>query len=434
MQFQQRKRLYNLSRPDEPLEPDDPRNVDFDALPDEVRGRSWRGALADEIELSDRPVCFLVAGLPGSGKSTELKRLAQRLASSTSAGLLPVFVDAEDLLDLTSAIDIPDVVTAILYESERAVLAAEGKDSSDALQDGYVQRFWTWLQNTDVELGKGNFAVGGGSSLPVEFKTRPSLRQRVRATVSGHLTQFLVDARTEMKLLDERAVAAGHGGLLVIFDSLEKLRGTTSAWYDVLDSAEVFFRKGVPNLDLPVHIIFTVPTALLTRIPKIRLLPMLKLSTREGVAYEPGIAAARMLIDQRVPKADLVEIFGDSAEARVRQMILWTGGYPRELIRLLQSAIRDAAAGPLAEEPFQRLFAQLVETFRVLVTQDVIPWLATVSRQRFMTVQDENHRLAADRMLQNNVILYYSNSQGWHDLHPAVYENPDLQAALKAPP
>jgi hypothetical protein len=349
MEFQQRKRLYNLSRPDEPLEPDDPRNVDFDALPDEVRGRSWRGALADEIELSDRPVCFLVAGLPGSGKSTELKRLAQRLASSTSAGLLPVFVDAEDLLDLTSAIDIPDVVTAILYESERAVLAAEGKDSSDALQDGYVQRFWTWLQNTDVELGKGNFAVGGGSSLPVEFKTRPSLRQRVRATVSGHLTQFLVDARTEMKLLDERAVAAGHGGLLVIFDSLEKLRGTTSAWYDVLDSAEVFFRKGVPNLDLPVHIIFTVPTALLTRIPKIRLLPMLKLSTRDGVAYEPGIAAARMLIDQRVPKADLVAIFGDSAEARVRQMILWTGGYPRELIRLLQSAIRDAAAGPLAD-------------------------------------------------------------------------------------
>ena len=113
-------------------------------------------------------------------------------------------------------------------------------------------------------------------------------------------------------------------------------------------------------------------------------------------------------------------------------MIVWSGGYPRELIRLLQAAIRDAAAGPLSEESFQRLFAQLVETFRVLVTEDVIPWLATVSQKRFMTVQNEDHRLAADRMLQNNVILYYSNSQGWHDLHPAVYENPDLQAALKA--
>lgn len=432
MDFQQRKRLYNLSRPDEPLEPDDPRNVDFDVLPKEVRGRSWRGALADEIELSDRPVCFLVAGLPGSGKSTELKRLARRLAGSNSSGLLPVFVDAEDLLDLTSSIDISDVVTAILYESERAVLAAEGKDSAAAQQEGYLQRFWTWLKNTDVEIGKGNFAIGGGSSLSVELKTRPSLRQRVRSAVSGHLTQFLVDARAEMKRLDERATAAGHGGLLVIFDSLEKLRGTTSAWYDVLDSAEVFFRKGVPNLELPVHIIFTVPTALLTRIPKIRLLPMLKLCTREGVAYEPGIAAARMLIDRRVPAAALVAIFGPAAEARVRQMIVWSGGYPRELIRLLQAAIRDAAAGPLSEESFQRLFAQLVETFRVLVTEDVIPWLATVSQKRFMTVQNEDHRLAADRMLQNNVILYYSNSQGWHDLHPAVYENPDLQAALKA--
>lgn len=100
--------------------------------------------------------------------------------------------------------------------------------------------------------------------------------------------------------------------------------------------------------------------------------------------------------------------------------------------RGLQQLGAAAAAGPLSEESFQRLFAQLVETFRVLVTEDVIPWLATVSQKRFMTVQNEDHRLAADRMLQNNVILYYSNSQGWHDLHPAVYENPDLQAALKA--
>ncbi|MFZ6182256.1 hypothetical protein [Nannocystis pusilla] len=430
--FKDRKHYYNRCQPDESLAPDDARNIDFDALPQEVRGASWAGALAAEIELSNTPVCLLVAGLPGSGKSTELRRLARRLASDESAGLLPIHLDAERLLDLTSRIDVADVVAAILHDAELAVLAAEGKDVAAMPADGYLQRFWRWLTTTDVELGKGNFTVAPGVSLAVELKTRPSLRQRVRSVVSNHLSQFLADARAELGRLDERAAAAGHGGLLVIFDSLEKLRGTTSAWYDVLDSAEIFFRTNVPNLELPVHVIFTVPTALLTRITRIRVLPMVKLHARDGSPHSPGIAAARELVTRRVPLEVLGEVLGPDAEARLRQMILWSGGYPRELVRLLQSAIRDASAGPLSDEQFQRLFSQLVSTFRVLVTRDVIPWLAQVAAQRFMTVENEQHRLDADRMLQNNAILYYANGEQWHDLHPAVYENPDVRAALAA--
>lgn len=432
LSFQQRKRYYNLCQPDESLDPADPRNIDFDRLPHEVRGASWVDTLRAEIELSDKPVCLLVAGLPGSGKSTELRRLAKRLASSDSAGLLPVHLDAEDLLDLTNRIDVADIVAAILFEAEREVLRAEGKDPSRAVSEGYLQRFWHWLTTTDVELGKGSFSVAPGTSLSVELKTRPSLRQRVRTVVSGHLTQFLAEARAELRSLDQRAAAAGHGGLVIIFDSLEKLRGTTSAWYDVLDSAEIFFRTNVPILELPVHIVFTVPTALLTRINRIRVLPMVKLRTRDGAAHEPGVAAARDLVARRLPDDALVELLGPAFEARVRQMIFWSGGYPRELVRLLQAAVRDAATEPLSDEAFQRLFSQLVSTFRVLVTRDVIPWLASVAAQKFMTVENEQHRLDADRMLQNNAILYYANSEQWHDLHPAVYENPDIQAALKA--
>lgn len=432
LSFQQRKRLYNLCQPDQPLDPGDPRNIDFDSLPDPVRGASWMGTLAAEIELSDQPVCMLVAGLPGSGKSTELRRLARRLAASESAGLLSVYIDADRLLDLTSRIDVVDIVAAILYESERAVLVAEGKDPAQALQEGYVRRLWHWLTATDVELGKGDFTIAAGVALSVELKSRPSLRQRVRAVVSSHLTQFLTNARTELKRLDERAAVAGHGGLIVIFDSLEKLRGTTSSWNDVLDSAEIFFRTNMPNLELPVHVLFTVPTALLTRINNIRLLPMLKLKTREGVPYESGMAAARELVTRRVDAAALLEIFGEDATWRVDEMIRWSGGYPRELIRLLRAAIRDSETGPLSPESFTRLFAGLVETYRFLVTKDVIPWLVTVARTHFMTVERDDQRFAADRMLQNNAILYYANAQGWHDLHPAVYENPDVRAALDA--
>lgn len=431
--FSLRKRLYNLCQPEESLAPEDPRNVDFDGLPHEVRGASWGATLAAEVELADRPVCLLVAGLPGAGKSTELRRLARRLGSSDSAGLLAIHVDAEGTLDLTSRVDVVDIIATILHEAEREVLRAEGKDPDGALAEGYLQRLWHWLTTTDAELGKGSYTVAPGVSLTLELKTRPSLRQRVRTAVSGHLTQFLVDARAELRRLDERATKAGHGGLLVIFDSLEKLRGTTTSWYDVLDSAEVFFRANVPNLELPVHVIFTVPTALLTRLRHIRVLPMVKLHHRDGQEHAPGFAAMRELVARRLPNDALVEVLGPDYEARLRQMIGWSGGYPRELVRLLQSAIRDASAAPLSDEAFQRLFAQLVSTYRLLVTRDEVKWLASVAAERFMTIDSEEHRLHADRMLQNNAILYYANSEVWHDLHPAVRENPDIQAALRAP-
>ncbi len=430
MDFQQRRTYYNLCRPEEPLQPEDVRNVDFDALDAEIRGAGWAQSLKAQIELANEPECLLVAGLPGSGKSTELRRFARMLESDESAGLLSVFVDAEDLLDLNSTVDIPDIIAAILFEAEKKVLELEGQNPEGAMREGYLQRFWNWLTQTNVELGRGNLSIPGGASLSIELKTRPSLRQHVRTTVSSHLNQFLTTARQELRELDLRATARGYGGLLIIFDSLEKLRGTTSSWHDVLDSAEIFFRQSVPMLELPVHVVFTVPTALLTRIAGIELQPMLKLRARTGEAFEPGIAAARELIAKRLPDSVLEEVLGPDYEQRCRNMILWTGGYPRQLVQVLQLAVRGATRGPLSQEAFERLFANLVETYRLLVPTSVIPWLATVSKGRFMTVDNDEHRLAADRMLQNNVILYYQNGAGWYDLHPAVYENPEVQQAL----
>src|SRR5687767_15921346 len=127
------RKLYNACNPEEALDPDDPRNVDIDAGSNDghVRGDNWVRRLAREIELSgDTPVCKYFTGLPGSGKSTELRRLAARLRSKQQdrANLLPVIIDAEETLDITAEIDIPDIMIALIYGTERQILQAEGKD------------------------------------------------------------------------------------------------------------------------------------------------------------------------------------------------------------------------------------------------------------------------------------------------------------------
>ena len=120
-----------------------------------------------------------------------------------------------------------DIIAAIVYAVDEKVLEAEGRQGKAALQEGYLTRLWHWLTTTDVELGEGELAVGDAGKLVFELKTRDSLRQRVRRTVAANLTAFLGQAREELVALEERARRAGWGGLIVVLDSLEKLRGVS---------------------------------------------------------------------------------------------------------------------------------------------------------------------------------------------------------------
>lgn len=342
------QKYYNLCNPDEALGPTDERNVDIDSIggPDErVRGENWVSKLARQVELSgDNPVCKYFTGLRGSGKSTELKRLAARLCDENRAHLLPVIVDAEIALDLTAEIDIPDIMAALLYETERQVLEAEKKDPKEALKEGYGTRFWNWLTKTDVTLASAEVGIQGAvleGKLVAEMKTRPSLRKRIRSTIAAHLTSFLREVRDELVLLNERARQAGYSGLIVIFDSLEKLQGTSTSWEKVLESAERVFSSDAPYLQLPVHVLYTIPPALALRLKvDVHYLPMIKLHARDGACYEPGFAVAREIIAKRIPNNLLRDILGTTLlEERITRLIEWSGGYPREIIRDRKSVV-----------------------------------------------------------------------------------------------
>jgi hypothetical protein len=115
------------------------------------------------------------------------------------------------------------------------------------------------------------------------MKTRPTLRQKVREAVAAHLTWFLREVSNEIVLLNQRTQATGKAGLVVILDSLEKLRGISTNWEEVLGSAERIFAGGAPYLRLPVHTIYTIPPALVSRrFEQAEFMPMIKLHDRDG--------------------------------------------------------------------------------------------------------------------------------------------------------
>jgi hypothetical protein len=428
---------YNRCNPDESLGPDDPRNVDLDDLPgavDAVRGRNWAKRMALDFSRSSTPVCKFFSGLRGSGKSTELKRLARKLRDE---GLLPLIVNMDGLIDLSSPIDVPDLLSIFLHYGEVELLKEEKRPPEEAMTRGAFQRFWDYVSQTDLEWSKAEFGLQQpwvSGKITVDMRTNPVLRERVRKMVTAHLSRFIEEARQEFSAMNERARLLGFKkGLVLIVDSLERLQGTSTNWVEVLASAERIFANGAPYLQLPVHALYTFPPALTRRLSAdVYYLPMIKLRTRDGKDSAAGFEAIRTMLLRRVPEEILRGVFGDTLfETRLRELILWSGGYPRDLIRLLQLVLSEDTY-PLSESLFRGILQGAGDVYaRLLSTDSAVALIARVARTHSLQIGSDEQQAELDRLLSNNMILRYMNRVEWVDVHPAIRKLPQVEEAIK---
>ena len=169
--------------------------------------------------------------------------------------------------------------------------------------------------------------------------------------------------------------------------------------------------------------------------PGLDFLPMIKVRTPKNQPWPRGIQAARAMVQKRVPDEILYQLMGPTskeAERRVRSLILWTGGYPRQMIQLLRAIIAEERH-PISQKTFESLLMQIANEYQEIVPGEAYAWLARVHQDKALVIEDDTHRRIAAHMLSNHVILRYLNDSLWFDLHPAVLAIPGVQAALAAP-
>lgn len=287
------------------------------------------------------PAKFLLAGHRGSGKSTELNRLAARpeiqaryavVKFSVLRVLDLVDLDYIDLLFQSAAITFNRLVSTA---SEPIALGLDVLDLLDRWRRTVSERIADSVQSagTAVEAGGGleilkAFFARFQGRLQVEHTTRKITRE----TIEPRLSDFL-------KTLDlfygeiDLALAKRGQRLLLIIEDLDKIP-------DVEKARMLFSEKGAYLTQPPCSVIYTVPIAIhydpefqgiASTFGHSIFLPNIPLRQRNGKPYVRGRKLMKGFVERRIA-TDLIE------PAALLAAVAASGGVLQQIQRLMEKA------------------------------------------------------------------------------------------------
>ncbi|MGI8684686.1 MAG: hypothetical protein ACR2MO_06300 [Acidimicrobiales bacterium] len=427
------KKSFYANLVDQPLEPDDPRYVPFYEDP-QLSADDPVESLAANIEFTPGFSARLFSGFRGSGKSTELRRLRARMRAN---GWIVLLVDMEDYLNLSTPLDVPDML-----------LAVAGAFSDQIVDDGllpeapgklnYWERFVTFLRTNRVEVTEISHEVGiPGASLSVKanLKRDPTFTRLLQERMAGHLGKFVDDVHSYLKesvatLREEYPEAPG---VVLIVDSMEHIRGTTANERDVQESVERVFAGHADKLRLPsLHTVYTVPPWLkvlhsnlgAVYPPSVLVLPSLKVCSRTSdEPYTAGLDALERMVRAR---GDWEHLLGDRVV--LDRLSAHSGGHLRDLMRMLADVILRAATLPADPATVDRAVSQLRSEFLPIADADA-RWLARIIETHEAELGDKALLPALARFLDTHLVLCYWNGHEWYDVHPIVRDEVRRQVA-----
>lgn len=417
-------RFYTNCDPNKPLSGEDPRYVSLD----EVRGND-ASTCVDELEQTIRfssESCQLFTGFPGTGKTTEIGQFKKRLNDAKDLPTHVVVVNFDEYIDKYAPISITDVVRVIAYCLDREATEMEGKDPDK--QSTYRDRFMKFLSDSEIDMSKASLSALG-STVMLEIKNNPTFYRRVDKALSQRFQQFVNEARESMTESVSRlknAQLAHAQRVVCIADGLEKIAPLRDDDRDSVEkSVEMLFATHAAYLRLPCHAIYTFPLWLRYRRADLGasydreplVLPMVKVTDPNGKPAERGIERLLELLAKRV---DLSAVFGPDWKNAVRPLILASGGYPRDLLRLVRNLLTSNRVFPVGPANVERVIDQLAEDYGRTVLGTDLDVLVTIAKNHELPRDNSENLAKFVRLLDRYLVLAYRNGKEWYDAHPMV--------------
>ncbi len=420
-----------------------------------IHGFSSTEALRATICITDES-CQLFSGFPGSGKTTELRRLAEQFErnvepSAPSPGFvsdLPthvVFIDADDYIDTYAPIAVTDILRIVAYCMNRdAVRAKTGKDP-DKADSGYAKRLIQFLKQTEVGLKDLQFDLGDLNFM-LEFRNNKSFYQQADKILKDRFQNFVVQALDVVSDAVRTLKETLHvQRLVVIFDGLDRITPRTETEREAIEkSVELVFSTHARLLRLPCHVIYTFPIWLRYRCPNLgneydldpQVIPMVKIIGRERgkdgqpVYHREGIERLMDVIRKRI---DAHAVFGDDLSKTLEPLVIASGGYLRDLLRLVRNVLAYGKTFPVNRDFVENIIGKLAEDYRRTLFGSDLDIIELVAKNHVLPNETPAQIARFARLLEQRFILAYRNGDEWYDIHPMVYRDPRVSTRLKPP-
>lgn len=384
--------------------------------------------LSDQIDFDEGGGTYLFSGNRGTGKTTELMRLADLLRK---LGCEVFYVNMSEYLNLTMSVEITDFLISVLGGLSEKLEERFGTDPS---RIGFFSRVGNFLQ-ANVKITE--FKVpAAGTELKMSLQQDPVFKKKLQEGMRGHVAQLTKEARefvTEAIALVRDKTSADKKIVLIV-DSVEQLRGVGDSKdvAEVFKSAETLFSGHADKLRFQsLHLVCTVPPylsalagslAALYSGGKIFMLPSVHVydcCPRGGeppARSEAGLAAMVEIVSKRF--SEWTDFFTQEQMVRLAAN---SGGDLRDFFRLVKLCISQALYQPQMPLPDAVLVSAESDLRNDMpLAQDDKEWLKRIqqSHERELASLDRLPDFA--RLTESKYILNYRNGDDWFDVHPLL--------------
>lgn len=380
------------------------------------RSGSPRRRLAISLQAQHEPQKILFVGHRGTGKSTELNKLAEEIEGSFHT----IGFDAT-VVTGRFTMRYEDLMLALSTQITRHCIDQQliGKPLSEPLKGGW-QSLADWWRETVA-----GFSIG----TPSEVSTYASLstllgeiqigasqsaftREQLNAFADRQMPELV---RRLNWVIEEAQRHLNPKRLLLVVEGLDKVD---------LEAARHIFRDHAPTITaLDAAMIYTFPLALRYSgdyqtvrqyFDRDVFLPNLSFRHADGAEDRGGIAALRQIVLNRID----AQLIRDDA---LEHLVVASGGIPLELVKLVNNAAvyaleRSEQAGSINLEDARNAVKDLRRELAANLTMAEWQLLKTRHGDRMLSNEPEIQQL-----LYKGALIEYSNDVQWCDVHPALW-------------
>lgn len=350
---------------------------------------------------------LLFTGHRGSGKSTELAKLASLLKND-------FFIVNYSVKKVINLFDVKyvDVILSLATELFKSATESKIKINKKLVSDIFDWFNKEIIKEVTIDT-KGKADISGTLNLFVtklesKIGTESSTRTLVREKIEPRLSELL--ERVDLIIAEIERLTKKR--VLIIVEDLDKA--------DLASAREIFCGHSVSLTQPRCRIIYTFPIALRHDNDFINIchnfnepyvLPNFRTAHKDGSPDSQGTTELTQLILHRAAAS----LFSEQA---IRLLVSYCGGLPRELVTLARRSCLLALqknATQINEAIVELAGNRLRNDYQILLTSAQIETLKKVHQTKRVE-NDEPHRA----LLHNLSLLEYRNKDVWHDVHPIV--------------